>query len=462
MSKPSADTLHKQSAKKILNIFEFLILLALLAGLIFLFLRNWHGALVLLITLLTALYFLDLMFNLFLIFRSSLNATELSVSKEEMAENKYWPRYTIFCPLYREAQVLPQFVEGMNNLDYPKKQLEILLILEEDDKETIRAAEEMKLPSTFAVIVVPHSFPKTKPKACNHALQYVTGKYAVIYDAEDIPAPDQLKKAVLAFEKTNDKTICLQAKLNYYNPHQNLLTKLFTLEYSLWFEVILTGLQSLDGPIPLGGTSNHFKAEYLHELKGWDPFNVTEDADLGMRISKAGYKTAILDSVTMEEANSQLKNWLKQRSRWIKGYMQTYLVHMQHPFDFSLSDFLMFQLVVGGKILSALVNPIMWIMTIAFFASRSVIGPFIGSLYLGPVLYVGGFSLIIGNFIYAYIFMIGVAERKQWNLVKYGILSPIYWLIISCAAYYALWELIVRPFHWNKTQHGLHLSPVTN
>ncbi len=156
----------------------------------------------------------------------------------------------------------------MNNLDYPKNKLEILLILEEDDEETIDVARTMNLPDSFRTIVVPHSLPKTKPKACNHALMHTTGTYAVIFDAEDIPAPDQLKKAVVAFEKTDEKTICLQAKLNYYNPHQNLLTRLFTLEYSLWFEVILTGLQSFNGPIPLGGTSNHFRAKYLHELKG--------------------------------------------------------------------------------------------------------------------------------------------------------------------------------------------------
>lgn len=449
---------HKQSAKKMLNALEIFFLIALFCALAILFIFSWHGALVLLISILTVLYFMDLAFNLSIIFTSSMSPTEIVVPKDELVARKSWPRYTIFCPLYKEADVLPQFVKAMEDLDYPKDKLEILLILEEDDEITIDVAKEMSLPGSFKTIIVPHSLPKTKPKACNHALDYATGTYAVIFDAEDIPAPDQLKKAVLAFERTDEKTICLQAKLNYYNPHQNLLTRLFTLEYSLWFEVILTGLQSFNGPIPLGGTSNHFRAKYLHELNGWDPFNVTEDADLGMRISKGGYKTAIFDSITMEEANSQLKNWFKQRSRWIKGYMQTYLVHMQTASDFSLSDFIMFQLVVGGKILSALINPFMWLMTITFFASRATFGSFIGSLYVGPFLYLGGFTLIIGNFIYAYIFMIGVAERKQWSLVKYGLLSPLYWLIISFAAYYGLWELVVRPSHWNKTKHGLHFK----
>jgi glycosyltransferase XagB len=452
---------HKESAFKMLSISEIIILYALLASLLILLLYRWHTLLILLVSILTILYFLDLIFNFSIILRSSLSLSrEIEISKEEMDSKKSWPMYTVLCPLYKEAHMLPQFTKAMHDLDYPKGKLQVLLILEEDDVETIEEVKRMKLPSSFEVVVVPHSLPKTKPKACNHALDYMTGTYAVIFDAEDIPEPDQLKKAVLGFEKVDDKTICLQAKLNYYNPHQNVLTKLFTLEYSLWFEVILTGLQSINGPIPLGGTSNHFRAKQLRELKGWDPFNVTEDADLGMRISKSGYKTAIINSVTMEEANSQFKNWLRQRSRWIKGYMQTYLVHMQNPFDFSLSDFAIFQLVVGGKIISALINPIMWLMTIAFFASRAEFGGFISSLYVGPMLYVGGFTLFIGNFIYAYIFMIGVAERKHWSLVKYAILAPFYWLAISVAAYYALWELIVRPHHWQKTKHGLHLKSV--
>lgn len=457
MAAKSIHSLHKQSAKKIVNILQALLLFALLGLLVVSFIDDWHRSLIIIISALTILYFLDLLFNLAIIFRSSMHANEIVVSKEEIARRKIWPKYSILCPLYKEVHVLPQFIAAMNDISYPKNRLEILLILEEDDRETIDRVATMDLPNSFQVLIVPHSLPKTKPKACNFALQHVTGEYAVIFDAEDIPEPDQLKKAVLAFEKTDSKTICMQAKLNYYNPHQNLLTKLFTLEYSLWFEVILTGLQSLNGPIPLGGTSNHFRTEHLHELKGWDPFNVTEDADLGMRISKAGYKTAIIDSVTMEEANSQIKNWFNQRSRWIKGYMQTYCVHMQTPTDFKFSDFVIFNLVVGGKILSALINPIMWLMTIAYFSSRTMWGPFISSLYLQPILYLGGFTLIIGNFIYAYIFMIGVAERKQWSLVKYGLLSPFYWLIISSAAYYAIWELIIRPFHWNKTKHGLHL-----
>lgn len=454
---------HKHTAVRRTSTAQKIVITILLAILAVSIIVNFHITLVVFVSMMTILYFIDLLFNLFLITSSFQKTPEIKISKKELQDyNKQWPRYTVFCPLYKESAVLPQFIKAMIRLDYPKDKLEVMLLLEDDDQETIQIAKKMNLPSFFRIVIVPHSVPKTKPKACNYGLAHATGEYAVIYDAEDIPDPDQLKKAVLAFEKTDDKTICIQSKLNYYNPNQNLLTKLFTAEYSLWFDLILTGLQSIHAPIPLGGTSNHFKTKDLNELEGWDPFNVTEDADLGMRIVKRGYHTAIMDSMTMEEANSNLINWFKQRSRWIKGYMQTYLVHMRRPGEF-ISDIrkphvFTFQLIIGGKILSMLINPIMWAMTISYFAFRPIVGPFIESLYLAPIFYLAAFALIVGNFLYMYYYMIGLAKREQWELIKYTFFVPFYWLAMSVAAAYAAWELLVRPHHWNKTKHGLHLS----
>src|SRR5258708_6606643 len=194
-----------------------------------------------------------------------------------------------------------------------------MLLLEEDDKETIQKIKNYDLPSYFEIVIVPHSLPKTKPKACNYGLLHATGEYTVIFDAEDIPDPLQLKKAVIAFEKSGSQVVCIQAKLNFYNPTQSFFTKLFTAEYSLWFDLVLTGLQSIHAPIPFGGTSNHFRTKDLWLLKGWDSFNVTEDCDLGMRLVKQGYRTAVIDSITLEEANPAFNNWFWQRSRWIKG-----------------------------------------------------------------------------------------------------------------------------------------------
>lgn len=425
---------------------------------------NWHTTILLLFAVLTILYFADLLFNLYLIARSFFKAPELSVSEAEMAavpENK-WPTYTIFCPLYKEPEVIPQFVTAISKLSYPQDKLQVMLLLEADDTETINKAKMMNLPKNFEIRVVPDALPKTKPKACNYGLLHATGEFVVIYDAEDVPDPYQLKKAVLAFNKAHDNVICIQAKLNFYNPHQNILTRVFTAEYSLWFDLVLTGMQSISAPIPLGGTSNHFRTRDLIALDGWDSFNVTEDCDLGMRLVKNGYRTAILDSTTLEEANSDLVNWFWQRSRWIKGYMQSYLVHMRDPQAFVNSwmqpHAITFQLIVGGKILSMLVNPMMWTITVCYFVFRPYIGGLIDSFFPPIIFYMAIFSLVFGNFLYLYYYMIGCAKRNHEDLIKYAFFVPLYWLAMSLAAYMAFYKLITAPHHWSKTKHGLHLN----
>jgi hypothetical protein len=245
-----------------------------------------------------------------------------------------WPPYTILCPLYREAGVVPQFVEAIQKLDYPIEKLQVFFLTEVDDIETRNAIRSLSLPSHFKIIIVPDGKPRTKPRACNFGLMQAEGDYVVIYDAEDIPDPLQLKKAVLTFANHGPNLACVQAKLNFYNPHQNILTRMFTLEYALWFDLILPGLQGMRFPLPLGGTSNHFRTTTLRALGGWDAFNVTEDCDLGLRLAHYKFVTQVLDSTTFEEANSQMKNWLRQRSRWIKGYMQTYLINMRNPLQY--------------------------------------------------------------------------------------------------------------------------------
>lgn len=438
------------------------ILISLLLFIVGLLVFNWHIAVVTFISILTILYFFDLLFNLFLIFRSYGSNDHIQVSELDLQGIQDWPRYTIFCPLYKESNILPQFVDAMKQLDYPKRKLQVMLLLEADDTETIAVAEKMNLPAYFQIEVVPHSMPKTKPKACNYGLKQATGEYAVIYDAEDIPDPKQLKKAIVAFRRVAEgqrQVGCIQAKLNFYNWQQNVLTHMFALEYSLWFDLVLTGLQSIGAPIPLGGTSNHFRVEHLRSFGGWDPFNVTEDADLGIRLSKKGYTTLILDSTTLEEANSQYGNWIRQRSRWIKGYMQTFFVHNRKVTRLTNHrDYIIFQLVVGGKVLSALLNPLFWTLTILyFFAHTPKIDSFIHGLYPAPVYYIGIVTLVIGNFLYMYYYMLGAAKRQHYELILYALLVPFYWSMMSIAAYKALQEFIVKPFHWQKTRHGLHL-----
>ncbi len=386
---------------------------------------------------------------------------ELPVTDEEVAalDERDLPVYTVMVPLYRETAVLPKLVDSLSRLDYPPSKLDIKLILEEDDAETLAAIRALDLPPHFKLVIVPDAQPKTKPKACNYALIQAEGKYVVIYDAEDRPDPDQLKKIVVAYSKAEERIVCIQCKLNYYNRDQNLLTQWFTIEYSSWFDLFMPGLDAADSPIPLGGTSNHLVREKLIELGAWDPFNVTEDADLGVRLHKFGYKTAIVDSTTYEEANSDLYNWIRQRSRWVKGYIQTWLVHMRHPVKLGRQmgwrSWWSFQFVIAGTFFGFLLNPFYWCLTTMWLMTKAGV---IQELFPGFVYFAAAAGLYIGNFVFTYINVAGVLRRGYPGLVKYALLSPLYWALMSVGAYKGFFQLFYRPFYWEKTVHGLDVG----
>ena len=365
------------------------------------------------------------------------------------------PVYTVLVPMYREAKVLPLLVSALRKLDYPASKLDVKLVLEEDDHETITAAKALGLPATFHIVRVPASEPRTKPKACNYALTLARGEFVTIYDAEDQPEPDQLRKAVVAFRRSSPSLVCLQARLNYFNAEDNWLTRLFTIEYSHWFDFMLPALDLLRVPIPLGGTSNHFRTAELRRVGAWDPYNVTEDADLGIRFAQEGMTVGVLSSTTFEEANGIPKSWIKQRSRWIKGYMQTWLVHMRRPIDLwrtiGTRGFLSFHVFIGGVPLVTLLNPILWAMTILSLALPK---SSLAWLFPGEIARIAEFNFVVGNFFLVYFGIIASLKRKYYNLVLFGFLQPFYWLMHSIAAYMALWQLITKPHYWEKTTHG--------
>jgi cellulose synthase/poly-beta-1,6-N-acetylglucosamine synthase-like glycosyltransferase/glycosyltransferase involved in cell wall biosynthesis len=455
---------RQESALDTLWPWQKVFLFFLLVGVFSSFALFTHSFLVVLIGLVTAIYFLDAGFSFFLVLRSLHQFPEIGFPRPilDALDPVTLPVYTLLCPLYKEAEVLPDFLRSLERLDWPKNKLEVLLLLEKDDLVTQKAASDIKLPGYVRVVIVPPSQPRTKPKACNYGLSLAKGEYLVVYDAEDQPDPLQLKKAYLAFQQLPADIACLQAKLNYYNPHHNLLTRLFTAEYSLWFDVTLPGLQSLNTFIPLGGTSNHFRIAALRQLHGWDAFNVTEDCDLGSRLFARGFRTAIIDSTTFEEANSSLKGWVRQRSRWIKGYIQTFLVHNRNPVKLFREHgihSLVFELVVGGKIAFSFLNPLLWLTTVCYFLFRPLIGSYIESLYSPVVFYPAVFCLVVGNFLFLFYYMVGCARRGQWDMLRYIFFTPWYWLIVSIAAFKAGLQLISRPHYWEKTVHGLHLKP---
>jgi cellulose synthase/poly-beta-1,6-N-acetylglucosamine synthase-like glycosyltransferase len=366
------------------------------------------------------------------------------------------PVFTVLVPMYKEPAMLPMLAQALRNLDYPLGKLDIKLVLEASDHETISVASKLGLEGMFEIIRVPPSLPQTKPKACNFALQFARGEYLVIYDAEDRPEPDQLRKVVATFRKSSANTACLQCSLSYFNFSDNWLTRMFTLDYGLWFDQMLPGLDRLNIPIPLGGTSNHFKIDVLRELHGWDPFNVTEDADLGIRLTQKGYRVGIVDSTTFEEASCQAGNWIRQRSRWMKGYMQTLLVHTRHPLRFMRTigplGFLGFVFFIGGTVLSGLLSPVFWLLYMVWVVA-AISG--LDAVFPEPLLFLSLFNLLAGNGALMFLYMLAPIRRGWLDLIPYSLTAFGYWIILSIAAYRGLWQLLRNPFYWEKTHHGV-------
>lgn len=418
----------------------------------------WDVVLPVLIGVVTLAYLSTIVFRASLLYHAARHP-ELAVVPDDVARavpDDELPVYTVMIPCYKEPEVVGQLLQGMIDMEYPQDKMDIKLLLEADDHATIAEAEARGAATIAEVLVVPAANPRTKPKALNYGLQSARGEYVTIFDAEDRPDPLQLRKAAIALAAAPDDIACLQAELAYFNPDQNIITRWFTLEYELWFRQFLPGLSRVSAPIPLGGTSNHFRRDVLVAAGGWDPFNVTEDADLGVRLHRLGYRTGMLASVTLEEANSDFVNWIKQRSRWYKGYLQTWLVHMREPVKLAREvgwrGFLRFNLFVGGTPLLAVLNPVFWGLTIAWFALRPTA---LIQLFPAPVYYTGLGTWLFGNFFFAYTFLLQAYEHPKPRLFAAALLAPLYWVAMSMAAIKALTQLIFSPQYWEKTTHGL-------
>jgi cellulose synthase/poly-beta-1,6-N-acetylglucosamine synthase-like glycosyltransferase/peptidoglycan hydrolase-like protein with peptidoglycan-binding domain len=409
----------------------------------------------------TAFFVASTGFRFYAAWRGSRPGATIDPPAEDLAamDERTLPVYTILLPLYKEKpSTIRALFEALSRMDYPKHKLDGLLLIEADDDHTRRAIEQVGRPAWMRVLPLPPGTPRTKPRAMGIGLRYAKGSVLTVYDAEDKPDPGQLKKAVWGF-RADESLACLQAKLGYYNPRQNLLTRWFTLEYDAWFNIFLPGLHRIGAPIPLGGTSNHFRRQALDACLGWDPYNVTEDADLGLRFARLGLTTAMLESTTEEEANSRVGNWLRQRSRWSKGYMQTALVHTRRPLklvrELGLKATVAFLLTIGGAVVTALLAPIFWLLLVLWVYMQP---DWIAELFPGPVYYAASVSLVLGNFLLMFLSLCAAVARGHDDLAPHALLIPLYWALMSAATYIALVELFLRPSHWHKTEHGLHLA----
>jgi cellulose synthase/poly-beta-1,6-N-acetylglucosamine synthase-like glycosyltransferase len=368
------------------------------------------------------------------------------------------PVYTVIVALYDEARAAPDLIAALRRLDYPPEKLDIKLVLEPDDVRTRAALDLLNLGPPFEIVLAPDTGPRTKPKALNTALALARGTFTAVFDAEDRPAPDQLRRALDALLAEGEATACVQARLTIDNTADGCLARLFTAEYAGLFDVLLPGLAQWRLPLPLGGSSNHFRTDALRAAGGWDAYNVTEDADLGMRLARLGYGVAVIDSTTYEEAPARIAPWLRQRTRWFKGWMQTYAVHMRRPLALAhalgFSGFAAFQLVVGGTVLAALVHPL-FIAVLTYGAVAGRILPDAGDLAALIVFGLFGATLAAGYLTSAALGLIGLARRGLLGSAWVLLLMPLHWLLLSLAAWRALYQLVRDPHRWEKTAHGL-------
>lgn len=366
------------------------------------------------------------------------------------------PVVSILVPLYKEPETVPRLVTRLARLTWPRNLLDVLLIVEENDHETRQALDRAGLPRWMRVVPVPDARLKTKPRALNYAMLFARGTLIGVYDAEDAPEPDQIHRVVSCFQNGPANLACVQGVLDFYNPRSNWLARCFTIEYASWFRVILPGLQRLGLAVPLGGTTLFFRRDILERLGGWDAHNVTEDADLGIRLARHGFYTQLLDTVTYEEANCRAISWVKQRSRWLKGYAITWLVHMRDPralwAQLGAWRFFGVQVLFLGTLVQFMLAPLLWSFWLVL---AGLSHPFVDAFPRGVlVAFIGLF--LLSEAVNLSVGIVATRARHHRHLRLWLPTLHGYFPLAVLAVYKALWELVSAPFYWDKTTHGTH------
>ncbi|MDO9640494.1 MAG: glycosyltransferase [Pseudotabrizicola sp.] len=368
------------------------------------------------------------------------------------------PTVSVIVALFGESDIAPRLVRRLGKLDYPRERLDIVLVTEADDHMTRAALAEADLPPWMRIVVVPDGQIRTKPRALNFALDHCRGSIIGVYDAEDAPEPDQIRRIVQHFYQRGPEVACLQGVLDFYNPTTNWLSRCFTLEYATWFRIILPGLQRLGLPIPLGGTTLFFRRAALESLGGWDAHNVTEDADLGIRLCRHGYRTELIRTVTAEEANCRPLPWVRQRSRWIKGYMMTWATHMRDPGllwrQLGPWKFAGFQVLFLCTLSQFVLIPVLWSFWLPWLGLPHPIAD-----ALPPMVTIGLIGLLLLTEVVNLTLHLTALHLSGHRFSRWWVLMMhLYFPLGALASYKAAWEVLRKPFFWDKTAHG-HFDP---
>ena len=389
-------------------------------------------------------------------FAAALRADRLARARPDTAPQQQLrhPMVSLIVPLYREPDIAGTLIAHLGRLDYPPERLEVLLVMEADDAMTRQALSATALPPWCRLLTVPDGHPRTKPRALNFALHFARGEIVGVYDAEDRPEPDQIRKIAEQFAECPPEVACLQGRLDYYNARHNLMSRLFAIEYANWFRVLLPGVQHLGLVVPLGGTTLFLRRATLVALGGWDAHNVTEDAELGLRLARAGYRTEIVDTTTFEEANAAILPWVRQRARWQKGYLMTWAMAMRAPRalwrDLGALRFFALQAQILGAVAGFILAPLLWSLMIKPFGQNHPLDVVVGSLGYGILATAFGASIVVSLALSIH----ATRAPHLRHLRMFIPLSELYFLLATVSAWRAVTDLVSRPFWWAKTDHG--------
>ncbi len=378
-----------------------------------------------------------------------------SAAAARLADYRRLPSVSVLVPLKGEAAVASQLLAALGRMEYPAPLLDIKLVLEADDGETLTAIARAGLPPTVEVVTVPRGTIQTKPRAMNYALPFCRGEIVGVYDAEDVPDPGQIRAVVQHLMQAPAEVACVQGYLDFYDTGRNWLSRCFTIEYAVWFRILLHGVQRLGLPIPLGGTTVFFRRAALERVGAWDAHNVTEDADLGIRLARFGYRCEMIPSTTLEEANAtSMGRWVRQRSRWLKGYAITWAVHMRRPGalvrDLGWRGFLGFQVLFLGGMTSYLAMPLFWLL---WAGALGLDLPILRALPAG-LNTAFAVSMIAGQSVMVATAALALIDSGRARMLPWIAVLPLYWPLGALAAWRAIAEIFYAPFHWHKTEHG--------
>lgn len=404
----------------------------------------------------SAMYVTLMSFKVAMLAASMPTANE-TIGPEDLAAvtDEELPVVSILIPLYREKDIIPQIFRYLSDFDYPQEKLDIIFILESTDTETAEAFLAMHPPSHFKALLSPDVFPKTKPKAMNVAFGQAKGDVVVIFDAEVLPERDQLKKAYLTF-KRNPGAMYLHSRMDVYNAETNWITHLYTAEFSYFYHYFMPGLVASKYPVPISGHSTYFRKHVIEKVGAWDAYNVAEDCDIGIRLYRKGFGSGMmLDSHTWEQSTTTIPTWVRQRTRWIQGFIQTSMVQLRYPFLLkrelkSWKNFIVFLMLVPGNVVLNILNIVQWAMFALWHMTHA---PFLQVAYSGVTLYMATTCFILGNFFFTFFGLYALYVRKHYSSVPWGFLMFVYWIMLGIATVRATLHLFLHPHKWDKTQH---------